>query len=249
LTAGVDQEFRIELTEADSRVDAVLMRPEGAPIEVGLIGPETAASVTEDGGATERHGTRVSQYSLALPYREPRGRKLHAGTWRVRVTADTRELTRFFAALEARGCDVASFRRHGLRYLLQVRVRSHLRLQARLNQTGFTPGSTLLLQAVLTQSGLPLDGHAARVRVQVAGPGGLQQVVRLGRRGAGVYEGELLVQQAGVYRCRVIAEGRSRRGARFRREQLLTGAIVYPRAAGVGHLMATPSSEPRPRDA
>jgi hypothetical protein len=114
-----------------------------------------------------------------------------------------------------------------LPYHAIVHARSSLNLVATLSQTGPEPGSRMHVVARLTEYGQPLPTHPA-VRAQVRTPLGTVLDLPLSETALGVFEASLVGAQAGVYRFHVSADGFSRRGRPFTREQLLTGVIGRP---------------------
>ena len=89
-------------------------------------------------------------------------------------------------------------------------------------------------------NGLPLNNRVTRVHANVTRPDGLEQVTWFTRQGAGWYESDFNTREPGIYKFHIIAEGRSRNGDRFRREQLLTGAVWNPLPAREGRSRPTP---------
>jgi hypothetical protein len=114
----------------------------------------------------------------------------------------------------------------GATYCLSVHAFSNLRMNCAVSQTGFVPGSTLSLRAVLNEYNLPLQGRAA-VRAELEYPDHTGSTLALGRTAQGVFETSIVASQAGIYRFRVLAEGGTYRGVPFSREQLLTAAVFH----------------------
>ena len=110
------------------------------------------------------------------------------------------------------------------RYSLSVYAFSNLRMRASLSQSHNEPGATIFLRAALTEYAIPLRSFAT-VQAEVTWPDETQHDVTFARVGPGVYETSFVASQPGVYRCRILARGRTLRGDRFTREQTLTGAV------------------------
>ena len=86
------------------------------------------------------------------------------------------------------------------------------------------PGSTARLEAVLTDSGVPLS-RSASVRARITGPDGTLSSRTLVEGDPGVHAGSIPTTISGVYRVLVDAGGTDLRGSRFSREELRTVAV------------------------
>jgi hypothetical protein len=114
--------------------------------------------------------------------------------------------------------------RRRLPYSILVHAYSKLSLRASVVQSGFEPGSTVTVDATITEAGVsPLQGTS--VWVEVGRPDGPGSRVVLAETEPGRFNGSFLTSMAGVYRCRIRASGRSRAGYPFQREQTLTAAV------------------------
>lgn len=190
-------------------------------------------------GGTVTHGTNQTFARFALPL----GGTHHGGGWEALLEIDARAYKRLVSKLrdaaqedsEARA-QVERLLAHGARYSVTVTAWSNVRMRARLDQDGFTPGARARVTAVLTEHGLPVDA-GARVVARVVRPDGVTLDVPLAHEGGGAYAGDLVLTQGGAWRVLVQATGRTRRGERFTRDQLL-GAVAV---RGTG---APPRGEP-----
>jgi hypothetical protein len=101
-------------------------------------------------------------------------------------------------------------------------------MAAAVHQTSLEPGATLTLTAVLSEYGAPFLGSGT-VRVEVTRPDGSLVVVPLIAVGAepGRFEAHRNATQAGIYRCRFLAAGRTSREAPFTREAIRTAALWH----------------------
>ncbi len=106
-------------------------------------------------------------------------------------------------------------------YSLVVHSYSSISLQATAEQSGWEPGDRAHLQATLTEAGIPARADA-QVWAEVELPGGGHRTVPLALAEPGTYAGELALPRPGVYRARVRARGRTRKGTPFSRERALT---------------------------
>ena len=91
-------------------------------------------------------------------------------------------------------------------------------------QSGYEPGAHVRLRATLTQSGLQLQGEAA-VWAELTRPDGTQATLVFQHGEDGSYSAAFDTGKAGVYRLRVRARGRTRKGMPFARERTLTAAV------------------------
>jgi hypothetical protein len=105
-----------------------------------------------------------------------------------------------------------------------VHTLSNLRMRASLTQSSNEPGATIFLRAALTEYAVPLQGWAS-VRAELVWPDESTAIVNFARVGPGRFEGSMVATQEGVYRFRIIAEGKTMRSQPFTREQTLTGAV------------------------
>jgi hypothetical protein len=111
-----------------------------------------------------------------------------------------------------------------LRYLATVFAYSNVKLVARLTQDSLEPGATLMVTATLTQSSLPIEGTAS-LSAELTRPDGSVTTLAMTQVESGRWQLQHPATQPGVYRFRVMAVGRTVRGQRFTREQVVTGAV------------------------
>lgn len=111
--------------------------------------------------------------------------------------------------------------RRTLPYSLIVHSYSNVSLRAELRQGGYEPGARILLQATLTQSGVPLQGDSV-VWGELTRPDGSQATLAFQSDEPGRYSAEFVAGSAGVHKLRVRARGRTRKGMPFTRELTLT---------------------------
>jgi hypothetical protein len=150
-----------------------------------------------------------------------------AGTWHAVLDLD-RDAIKKWEAGDHPGTSnqglLQALRSQGAKYCLSVHTYSNLRMVTSLSQSGFVPGSTLYLRAVLSEYGLPVT-HRAQVHTELVYPDGSHGDVDLAETEPGVFTAALTAQQSGIYRMRVMAEGGTLRGQPFTREELKVGAV------------------------
>jgi hypothetical protein len=186
-------------------------------------------------GATVTHGTNQTFARVALPL----GGTAQGGEWSAVLTIDERAYKEQLRLLERRSAedkgariDYERLAAHGARYSLTASAWTNVRMTARVDQDGFAPGSRARIGAVLTEHGIP----AATVRVSalVRRPDGITTQMQLDQDGPGAFAAEIDLTQAGAWRILVHADGRTRRGEPFTRDQLLTGVAARKDGRGEG---------------
>jgi murein tripeptide amidase MpaA len=210
----VGQKVRIpfRLNEADISVDVLLMSD--APAHAFEFSVETPAgdeitpvSVTALGGHFVA-GTGVSFYRLTLP--AAIGKGAHAGKWHAVLGVGKRY-------------EKHAEKNRGLRYSLNVQSYSGIRLRGSALQSSNEPGAKVTVTADLTEYGIPVGEGRAQLRIEIERPDGTNGTLpmfEVDNR----FQTEFMTSQPGVYRMRMLAVGKSRRGRLFTREHLLTAA-------------------------
>ncbi len=225
---GQKHRIPFQINETDIGVDAILLSQARLPVfrfaletpAGGVIDP-AVAGVTPSIGYTSAQG--VSFYRMTLPV--PIGSGAHSGKWHALLTVDPALYKRYLASLDNDREVYQQVLAHGVRYSLSVHSHSGLRLQARVTQNSNEPGAALTVRGVLTEYGLPVEGSRANLGAEFERPDGTRGVLAMAETDPGGYEGVLGAPVAGVYRFRVLAEGRTLRARPFTREHLLTGAV------------------------
>jgi hypothetical protein len=228
---GLGSRLRIPFTlsEADITCRVILLTqlplvrlaletPDGRIVDEGSA---AAAGVTFD-TAGEVRTARFGLPTLVESAEE------QGGTWHALLEVDD-DVEKWLVKLSERHqesleIDLDQVRGRGVPFCLTVHSFSNLRMVARIGQSGFTPGSTISLRAVLTEYTLPVD-HRAKVRVEVEHPDRTNGVIWLNEVQSGVFTASFSADSAGIYRLRVVAEGGTFRGLSFTREQLGTAAV------------------------
>jgi hypothetical protein len=168
-------------------------------------------------------GDQVSLYRVGLPI--PLGsHSAHAGRWYARLKVNDIIYKRYLSLFERQPALHAVAAAHGIRYSLNVHAYSNLRMRTSLAQTGNEPGAKMTVRAVLTEYGAPVASRAT-YRAELTRPDNTGATLAMPEVQAGVFEATVDAAFAGVYRFRILAEGRSLRGRLFSREQTLTGAV------------------------
>jgi hypothetical protein len=223
------QEHRIPfwLNEADITAKAILLAPLPYAIRYVLETPDGDIIDPAVAGAhpmaSFEVGGQVSLYRVGLPI--PLGtNNAHAGRWYARLKVDEKIYKRYLASLDNFPTLYANTAAHGIRYSLNVHAYSNLRMRARLAQTSNEPGATITVRAVLTEYGMPVATRATG-RAELTRPDNTGATLAMAEVEPGIFEASTPGLLAGVYRFRIVAEGRTLRGRPFTREQTLTGAV------------------------
>ncbi len=223
---GMHLRLPFSLAETDLETTAILLSDVPAArlrLETPLGDVIDPAGTVALGG-THAVGTNMQFYRLELPVTVG-ATGAHEGMWYALVDVDPRRYKRSLEQLKRGSVERDRLQAHGVRYSFLAQALSNLRLDARLAQDSLEPGATMLLRAVLTEYGIPVE-RRARVRAEVARPDGTMSLVDLEEVEPGGFEASVRTTVTGVFRFRVIAEGSTLRGTPFRREQLLTGAAI-----------------------
>jgi subtilisin family serine protease len=225
LLPGSVHEYPAKVTEADKRLDIVLMRPEKAPFQVIIVTPQGLELPLPSSGVSVLQGTRVDRYRLTLPVEMEPGGSQHAGSWRVRVFMEKKAFKDYLSTLNENEYDLKNLKKHGIRYALQADVSSNLRMHARLYQDGFEAGSIMTLRAEVTQNGQPVQSEMTKLEASIVQPDGVLDTQNFTLKKPGLWETEFQNKFPGVYTVTIVAQGRSAAGFKYRREQLLTGIV------------------------
>ncbi len=227
---GQKHRIPFHLNETDIGVDSILLSQANTPVlryaletPAGDLIDPVLAGATPSISYTAAQG--VSFYRMTLPV--PLGVGAKAGKWHAVLTVDPTYYKRYLASLDNQKELYQQVAAHGVRYSLSVHSYSGLRMQGRVTQNSNEPGATMAVRAVLTEYGLPIGGNRATVRAEFERPDGTKGVLAMPETdpGSGIFQAALGAPLNGVYRFRMLGDGKTLRGRPFTREQLLTGAV------------------------
>lgn len=236
IAPGNDVKIPFLVSESDIEV-TVVMLVDVPVVSLTLVDPAgtlyTEADLLALGGSVV-HGTNQTFARLALPF----GGVAHAGEWLALLSVDEMGYRRTLAKLEhsARedkqaGIAYKRLAAHGARYCVTAMAWSNVRMTARVDQSGFEPGSKARIGARLVEHGVPVL-PSTKVVAQVHRPDGVVLTVPLDFESDGAFAGDLELTQIGAWRILVHAEGRTRRGEPFTRDQLVGAAVVGKEGPG-----------------
>jgi hypothetical protein len=166
--------------------------------------------------------TKTGTFHLPLAFQ---ANKIQSGTWYAVLEIDPDSYQKILTGEFRKGQQrfLSDLRSKGARYCLSVHSFSNLRMTAKIDQTAFTPGSTLSLRTTLTEYNQPVE-RRANVNAELEYPDHTRTVLALAETQPGIFETSLAATQAGIYRFNVVANGGTYKGVPFTREELLTAA-------------------------
>lgn len=220
--AGQIVRIPFDLTEDDMEVTAVVLAPSPQSLVIGLEAPDGhiygQANIGSDPTITYSYGASSVHFRASLPLVHDGNVPTHAGRWNLLLA---------LGRGGKRGNYAATFAAAGaaqMRYSASIYAYSNVRLRATMTQTGFAPGDVLTLTATLSQSSLPFEG-TAKVVAELTRPDGSVTIRTLVAHPDARWTLTIPTTEGGVYRARVMAEGRTPRDQRFTREQIVTGQV------------------------
>ncbi len=233
-----------DLTTADIGADVMMLTPAPEALSLSVetpAGDEIDVETAEQTPGIEYiEGDTMGYYRLSLPTTPADGTEAHAGEWYATVELDPDGVDEYRERLEARADefeevgDEEGFERVrqqlrdidavGIRYDIAVQTRSDLRLDAAVAQEHYEPGAELTVRARLTETGIPLSRNV-NARVQLVDPDGVERTLRLRKTTSDSYKASLTAETAGVYRMRLLVDGKTLHGERFEREHLLSASV------------------------
>lgn len=230
------QTVRIPFDLAETDIDATTVLLVDLPVVRLALQTPSGKLLSEANlsalGAQVTHGTNMTFCRAGLPLPVDTG--AHAGTWHAVLRLDEARFKRELAKRERASrenptsrVDFERLQAHGARYCVTVSSWSNLSMNARLTQTGVTPGSTLRVNALLTEYGQPV-ARRARVEAEIRQPDGKTYTLPLVEELPGSFVVELSAGLEGVWPIRVRARGTTFGGRPFTREQLLTATVMTP---------------------
>lgn len=216
------------LSEADINAQVILLTQ--LPIvRMAIETPDGQLIDATNASAAGVHFDRTGNISVArfgLPILLE-GEGLHEGTWHalldVGEDADSIVAELYGSSHSLGETLMRRLQERGTPFCLSVHSFSNLRMTTTVSQTSFSPGSTVTIRAALTEYSLPVE-RRARVTAEVEFPDHTHEAVSLKEGEPGIFTTSIVAPIPGIYRFRIVAEGGTLRGSRFKREQLRTAA-------------------------
>ncbi len=205
----------VVLSEAPYALRFALQTPDGTLIDSSVAGVNPTV---EYRSATQSVFIRASLPQVLA------GSASHAGQWHLVIGIDDKYYRKYLSQVKESSGSYTTAVTHGLKYSANVYTYSNLRLHGQVFQDSFEPGATLTLQARLTEYGVPFEGVAS-VKAEMTRPDNTKSTIWLLEVETGVFESDVVAMQEGVYRFRIVADGRTSREELFTRELLVTAPI------------------------
>ena len=220
-----------QLADADVYADVIVLCPIPQLVDFELQTPGgeviTPAAAGAQPNVTYAIRDEVAFYRLVLPASATDPGGSHAGTWQavlaLKSDIELKKLGNSEAVIDAVRRSAV---RESLPYSFIAHAYSNLSLRATKRQQSLEPGSLVHLLAALTEYDVPLRADA-RVWAEVTPPDGPAFDLSFDRVDAGRYSAVFTTSLAGVYTCRVRAEGLTSTSSPFVREQTLTAGVYH----------------------
>lgn len=247
LGRGQTHRIPFKVTDADTGIDVILLTPYPQYIDFRLETPlgnilqPWRAQIEPEISYVLSQG--VTYYRLVLPAELIPNRFDHAGTWHAVLSIGRPQVERPYnpddvSVAHTTGTYLRAYRdpeyliaratseshQRTVPYNLLVHSYSNLTMKASASQSGYEPGATVTLNAVLSESGIPVS-EGTFVRADITRPDSSQFQVVFDEMQPGQFAGTFITTISGVYQCRVRANGQTRVGYPFQREQTLTPAV------------------------
>jgi hypothetical protein len=228
INVGTKITIPFELSEADINSRVILLT-DFPVVNLSVETPDgqviDEANAGEFGVTFKTNGnTKTSSFNLPIAFQD---QNIQAGTWNAILEIDEALYEQTLSRLRDQDPGAAaSFQGKGARYCLSAHSFSNLLITAAVTQSAYEPGSTLNLRATLNEYKLPVEKRA-RVRADLTYPDHAHGVLSLAEMQPGVFETAMVANMPGIYRFSVVAEGVTRKGAPFTREQILNAAVFH----------------------
>lgn len=220
LHKGAEHRIPFNLTEADYGADVILLATEPRAIDFQLETPDGQRIDPGVAGTEPNIGfvvtPQVAYYRIGLPALPADADGSHGGRWHAVLRLGGRREVVAGAAAQAGGRAMA--------YNLIVHSYSNLQFNARLAQPARLPPSDFLLDATLTEYGVPVE-QRAQVWADMTRPDGSSQRIDLTETGPGRFSARTTETLTGLYVFRVRAGGLTLDERPFTREKTLTGVV------------------------
>lgn len=224
---GIIERIPFYVTDSDVEITGMVI---GRPAHYLIMALETPEGVQIPLGAPTLLG-RATPRSLYMRAGLPllaEGIPAHAGRWHLLLTIHPEFWRRITSVGQPGWAPGTGPGGPGIRYSASVAAYSNLRMAAAVHQSSHQPGATLTVRALLTEYGAPFRG-VATVKAELLRPDHTEVLLNLspvpGEQGA--FETTLVATQSGIYRFRILANGRTIREQRFTREAIRTAAVWH----------------------
>jgi hypothetical protein len=169
-------------------------------------------------------GQQVVFYRMALPLDSTGS---HQGEWKailsIKSEDDIKKLSKDRTLMKA---VQANSVRYSLPYSFIAHTYSNLNLVAYKYQESLKPGATVTLFASLEEYNVPLATNAV-IWAQITNPDQSTADLKFQKLDEKTHSVSFKTTRAGVYLCRIRAEGLTHKGLPFRRERTITAGVYY----------------------
>jgi len=228
---GSKEVIPFDVTAADVYMDVITLCPLPQLVDFFLETPGGTLIKPASAGANPNikfvAGQQVLFYRIVLPAIAAKPEGSHAGKWKAIVALKSRdEVEKLMRNREFLASLANAAIGQSLPYSLVAHVFSNLQFDAQLHQDSLKPGSKVTLTASLKEYDVPFTGNAT-VWADITNPDSSTRTLQLNEDSPGVYSVAFQTLAAGVYSCRIRAQGYSSLTHEFTREKTLTAGVYY----------------------
>lgn len=229
LFAASEHVIPFQLADSDVYADLITLCPVPKVINFYLVTPsgKIIKPSTTEPNIKFIMGQQVVFYRIVLPAVAADQAGSYGGMWKAILSLKSGDELKKLLRDET---VVAAIRANGIRgslpYSFVAHTYSNLSLSAYRHQESLKPGAAVTLVASLKEYDVPLQ-NAAAVWVQITNPDQSMHELKLQKHEAGTYSASFNTSLAGVYLCRLRAEGLTGSGMPFTREKTLTAGVYY----------------------
>ena len=232
LFIGSKHVIPFQLTEADVYADVIVLCPIPKALDFFLETPggKIIKPATTMSNIQYIMGQQVVFYRMALPLDSTGS---HEGEWKavlfersilsIKSEDEIKKLSKDRTLMEA---IQANSIRYSLPYSFIAHTYSDLNLVAYKHQESLKPGATVTLFASLEEYSVPLPTNAV-VWAQITNPDQSTVDLKFQKFNEKTHTASFKTTRAGVYLCRIRAEGLTRKGLPFTRERTITAGVYY----------------------
>jgi hypothetical protein len=221
---GSEDRIPFDVTDADVYIDVIALCPLPRLLDFSLITPAGETIAAPGPNIEFVVQPQVAFYRVTLPALAADPTGSYAGQWtavlRLKGRNEIDQLLRNREIAEELQRQAIG---ESLPYSLIAHAYSNLQFDARLRQESLSPGALVTLDAALRLYAVPYT-ESASVWAEISTPDSSVLNLMLARVADGQYSASFTANLAGVYTCRVRAEGYVFGKDRFSREKTLTAA-------------------------
>lgn len=220
VTRGSEHRVPFWVAEADYGMDVIVLSPFPNAIQFELESPDgTRIDPGTAGNLQYIVGTSVAYYRCALPVLPADASGTHDGQWNAVLTLG--RMPRVTMTM----LEQDPLAKAGVPYELVVHAHSALSFEAHLTQKSFELGTTVELDASLTEYDAPPTA-TAKVWAEITRPDGSTGTLAYKLGADGRYSAAFDIPLPGAYSVRVRARGETLRGQPFEREKTLSAVGI-----------------------